>query len=101
MVIDSQRTDRSTKQHGIAWWVNRRLVGQNHWRLSDQAVIDGRTEAAQRFTFIVQADFLASAVLPDWFDFRAEDLGWQAAEQVVRRCIGALNRRKFFCGKDL
>lgn len=90
MVIDSQRTDRSTKQHGIAWWVNRRLVGQNRWRLSDQAVIDGRTEAAKRFTFIVQADFLASAVLPDWSDFRAEDPGWQAAEQAVQGAVREL-----------
>lgn len=87
MVIDSQRTDRSTKQHGIAWWVNRRLVGQTGWRLSDHAVIDGRTEVAKRFTFIVQADFLASAVLPDWSDFREDDPGWKAAEPVVQTAV--------------
>lgn len=86
-VIDSQRTDRSTKQHGIAWWVNRRLVGQNRWRLSEQAVIDGRTEPAKRLTFIVEADFLISAVLSDWSDFRADDPGWLAAEQVVHSAV--------------
>ncbi|MBX9701921.1 MAG: ATP-binding protein [Acetobacteraceae bacterium] len=87
MVIDSQRTDRSTKQHGVAWWVNRRLVGHTGWRLSDQAIIDGRTEAAKRFTFIVKADFLGGAVLPDWSDFRTEDAAWRAAEPAVQAAI--------------
>ena len=88
MVIDSQRTDRSTKQHGIAWWVNRRLVGQCGWRLSDHAaVVDGRTELAKRFTFIVQADFLVPAVLPDWSDFRPDDIGWKATEPIVQAAV--------------
>jgi hypothetical protein len=85
MVIDSQRTDRSTKQHGIAWWVNRRLVGQAGWRLSDhERVVDGRTEQAKRFTFIVQADFLAAAVTSDWTDFKTDDPAWVAAEPLVQ-----------------
>jgi hypothetical protein len=88
MVIDTQRTDRSARQHGIAWWVNRRLVGQCGWRLSDHAaIVDGRTELAKRFTFIVQADFLASAVLPDWSDFVAENPTWQATEPVVQAAV--------------
>lgn len=88
MVIDSQRTDRSTRQHGIAWWVNRRLVGQCGWRLSDQAaIVDGRTELAKRFTFIVQADFLGDAVLPDWSDFRPEDPAWVATEPLVQDAV--------------
>jgi len=88
MVIDSQPTDRSTKQHGIAWWVNRRLVGQCGWRLSDHAaIVDGRTELAKRFTFIVQADFLAPAVLPDWSDFNAQEPGWKATEPVVQKAV--------------
>jgi hypothetical protein len=88
MVIDSQQKDRSTKQHGIAWWVNRRLVGQCGWRLSDHAaIVDGRTELAKRFTFIVQADFLASAVLPDWSDFRVDDVGWKETEPLVQAAV--------------
>ena len=87
-VIDSQRPDRSTRQHGIAWWVNRRLVGQCGWRLSDQAaIVDGRTELAKRFTFIVQADFLAPAVLPDWSDFAAGAPSWKATEPVVQAVV--------------
>jgi hypothetical protein len=88
MVIDSQRTDRSSKQHGIAWWVNRRLVGQCGWRVSDhEKIVDGRTELAKRFTFIVQADFLASAVEPDWSDFKSVDPAWQATEPLVQDAV--------------
>lgn len=88
MVIDSQRTDRSSKQHGIAWWVNRRLVGQCGWRVSDhEKIVDGRTELAKRFTFIVQADFLASAVEPDWSDFRSDDPAWQATEPLIQDAV--------------
>ena len=39
VVIDSEKTDRTTKQHGIAWWVNQRLVGECNWRnFADQSV---------------------------------------------------------------
>jgi hypothetical protein len=59
-VIDSQRADRTSKQHGIAWWVNNRLVGTTGWRHSDEVrIVDGRSEEAKRYTFIVSADFLA------------------------------------------
>ena len=87
MVLDSQKTDRSAKQHGIAWWVNRRLVGQCGWRLSDQSIIDGRTEVARRLTFIVNADFLADSVTPDWKDFKAEDAAWQETEPLVQEAV--------------
>ncbi len=88
IVIDSQRPDRTTKQHGIAWWVNRRLVGQCGWRLSDQEkVLDGRTEEAKRYTFIVHADFLAPAVMADWSDFNADDPIWSATQETVQSAV--------------
>jgi hypothetical protein len=53
VVIDSEKTDRSTKQHGIAWWVTDRLVGACDWKnFEDQSVLDGRREEAKRYTFI-------------------------------------------------
>lgn len=68
-VIDSQKSDRTTKQHGIAWWVQNRLVGNADWRAFDGTFIDGRTEEARRYSFIVTADFLKPWILPDWSDF--------------------------------
>jgi hypothetical protein len=85
VVIDSQRTDRTAKQHGIAWWVNNRLVGESGWSVSDHdRIVDGRTELAKRFTFIVKADHLASAVKEDWSDFRPTDTSWLATQAKVQ-----------------
>lgn len=89
VVIDSLRADRTTKQHGIAWWVNRRLVGQGGWHVFDERIIDGRTEEAKRYTFIVFADFLAPAVLPDWSNFKAEDPSWRKAQAEMSKAIRA------------
>ena len=87
-VIDSQTSDRTARQHGIAWWVNRRLVGQIGWRGSDhEKIVDGRTEEAKRFTFIVQADFLEDSVHADWADFKDDDAAWKAAQPLVPRVI--------------
>lgn len=73
-VIDMQDTDRTMKQHGIAWHVNKRLVGECSWRsFSDQAFIDGRRIAAKRYTFIVRADFLNNSIKSDWSGFKAGD----------------------------
>lgn len=66
--IDTLKADKTTKQHGIAWWVLNRSVGECKWRGSDfQRILDGRTSEAKRYTFIVQADFLneANAVKED------------------------------------
>lgn len=87
-VIDSQRADRTSKQHGIAWWVNDRLVGTAGWRQSDEVrIVDGRSEEAKRYTFIVNADFLAPAVQEDWRDFRPGHPIWVATERPVQEAI--------------
>lgn len=87
VVIDSMRPDRTTKQHGVAWWVNRRLVGQGGWNVFDERFIDGRTEEAKRYTFIVFADFLAASVLPDWSNFRPENEAWRQTQTEVSKAI--------------
>lgn len=90
-VIDVMQPDKTTKQHGIAWWVNRRLVGDLDWQMADQEkIIDGRTEEAKRYTFIVSADYLAPAVEADWSGFRKHDEAWQATQAVVQESISQL-----------
>jgi hypothetical protein len=86
--VDSQTTDRSTRQHGVAWWVNTRLVGSASWGLFDQArLVDGRTREARRFQVIVKADFLEEAVLPDWTGFEAQNTAWIATREAVHEAI--------------
>ena len=98
VVIDSMRPDRTTKQHGVAWWVNRRLVGQGGWNVFDERFIDGRTEEAKRYTFIVFADFLAASVLPDWSNFRSENEAWRQTQtevsQAIRQTISGLTSER-------
>ncbi len=97
-VIDSGRADRTTKQHGIAWWVNGRLVGNAGSSGFQERFIDGRTEEAKRYTFIIHANFLDSSVLPDWSGFKEINDAWGAAQEVIydqiREIISGLLRER-------
>jgi len=68
--LDSKSTGRTSKQHGVAWWVNNRLVGEHSWKGLDGSYLDARTSEAKRYTFIVIADFLIDEVKADWTDFK-------------------------------
>lgn len=91
--IDTRKADRTTKQHGIAWWVQRRAVGDFGWRGSDvERVLDGRSSEAKRFTFIVEADFLnqANAVKADWSGFEENNATWKVVQLAVQQRIRAM-----------
>ncbi|WP_320188503.1 ATP-binding protein [Agrobacterium rosae] len=91
--IDAKKSDKSTKQHGIAWWVQNRAVGSCKWSGSDyERVLDGRTSEAKRFTFIVKADFLneKDAILEDWSGFKDDNAVWQVTRMVVQDRIRQL-----------
>lgn len=97
--IDAKKADKTTKQHGIAWWVQNRAVGQCKWSRSDyERILDGRTSEAKRFTFIVQADFLNQhdAVLEDWSGFHEHNVAWtksrEAVQDSIRQIIFASNK---------
>ena len=86
IIIDTQGTDRTTKQHGVAWHVGGRLVGSCSWKgTHTDELIDGRRIAAKRFTFIVRADHLADAgaIKKDWSGFDKDNEQFQQAAQVV------------------
>ena len=94
IVIDTHVTDRTSKQHGVAWHVGGRLVGARSWRgVGTDDLIDGRRIAAKRFTFIVRADHLAEAgaIKQDWSGFDKDNEAFQEAAtavyEQVRRCL--------------
>jgi hypothetical protein len=67
--FDSELTGRTTKQSGIAWWVNNRLVGRPSWDGYEGSILDGRHKIAKRYVYIVSADVLVENVKPDWSGF--------------------------------
>ena len=69
IVIDSEKTAAKSQQHGIAFWVCGRLVGQPSWTYGKTTFLDGRFKAAKRYTIIIKTDDLIDEVLPDWSGF--------------------------------
>lgn len=88
IAIDTLKTDRTTQQHGVAWHVKNRLVGECSWRgISGEDLIDGRRIAAKRYTFIVEADCLEEAVQQDWSGFELTHPSFQAALPLVHEKV--------------
>jgi len=82
-IIDTHESDKTTKQHGVAWHVKGRLVGESNWKsygLED--IVDGRSSEAKRHTFIVHADFLYGSVKKDWTGFEEGELFNSVRDQV-------------------
>jgi Histidine kinase-, DNA gyrase B-, and HSP90-like ATPase len=88
VIIDTAKADRTTRQHGIAWRVKKRLVGSQSWTgFDDERLLDGRTSEAKRFQIIVLADFLDDEVLPDWSAFKPSSEAWAATRTAVHGAI--------------
>ena len=88
IIIDTQKADKTTRQHGIAWRVNNRIVGKPGWvGFENERLVDGRSSEAKRFIFIVRADFLAEDVLPDWSGFLSDREAWPATRIAVHAKI--------------
>lgn len=65
--IDASQHTRTMRLRGVTWWVNKHRIGEPSWdRLDgDGSYLDGRTEVAKRFSFVIEADFLKPAAKPD------------------------------------
>lgn len=69
-VVDSSKSAKTIRQHGVAFWVGNRLVGDTSWIIGDQSLADGRTSFAKRHTVVVKSDDLYNEILPDWSSFK-------------------------------
>ena len=101
--IDANLQHRTTQLHGVTWWVGRKMVGEpGRWDDFDAPgqILDGRTAAAKRYSFVVEADMLKPYVKGDWSAFHASDATnavKQAAHAHITRCLDDLlagTRRK-------
>jgi len=86
--LDPHRQERTMRLKGIAWWVNKRMVGEPSWDgLEEEGkYLDGRTSEAKRFSFVVEADILKDSVKSDWSGFHA-GARLNAVRQAVHRAV--------------
>lgn len=85
IIIDTNDADKTTKQHGIAWHVNGRLVGEADWKsYGFDEIIDGRSAEAKRHTFIINVDHLSEtdSVKKDWTGFNSTPEFEEAKSEV-------------------
>ena len=70
--LDPIKQERTTRLKGIAWWVNKRMVGEPSWEGLDGPgqYLDGRSTEAKRFSFVVEADILRHETNADWTGFK-------------------------------
>lgn len=68
-IIDSTKTSLNSHQHGVAFWICGRLVGDPAWTYGSYQFLDARYRVAKRYTIIVQSEDLIDEVLPDWTAF--------------------------------
>lgn len=91
--FDSQIAGRTSKQSGVAFWVNRRPVGTPTWEVFDGALLDARTNTGRRFVYVVEADALVDDVRPDWSGFYAtprSNATRRAVSEYVRNDLRAV-----------
>jgi len=68
-VIDTTRLNQSAVHQGVAFWVQRRLVGTPSWSIGQVASFDGRTRFARRYKVIVDTQGYDTDVEQDWTAF--------------------------------
>src|SRR5690606_16832645 len=61
-VIDSTKLNHSSIHQGVAFWVQKRLVGTPSWSVGNVATFDGRTRFARRYKVIVDTEGYESDV---------------------------------------
>ncbi|HEY0683001.1 MAG TPA: hypothetical protein VGD45_11775 [Steroidobacter sp.] len=88
IVIDSTRVSHSSMHHGVAFWSQRRLVGDASWTIGHVAAFDGRTRFARRYNVIVDTEGFEKDVTSDWTTFRnnppVEELYRRTAQEISR-----------------
>jgi DNA mismatch repair enzyme (predicted ATPase) len=95
--LSSEKTARRSQQHGIAFWINKRLVGDPSWILNKKNLADGRTTIARQYTIIVQTNDMLSDVTDDWTEFKSNDRVYSVYEKVegfINKLFKEVNKEK-------
>lgn len=68
-MIDSTKTAVKNQQHGLAFWVGGRLVGNPSWAYNNIQFVDGRLKFAKKYTIVIKSEDIEEFILPDWSGF--------------------------------
>jgi len=71
-LVDSSSAARTSNQHGVAFWLGGRLLGQPSWTIGKSQIIDGRKSFAKRYTLIAESNDLLNYVEADWSGFKSD-----------------------------
>lgn len=71
-LVDSSSSARNFNQHGVAFWLGGRLLGQPSWTIGKNQIIDGRKAFAKRYTLIAESNNLFTFVEADWSGFKSD-----------------------------
>ena len=98
LAIYTTKVDKTTQQHGVAWHVNNRLVGNCDWEgIRNDTILDGRSSVAKKYTFIVEADIVSNYVNADWSGFKNNEEildFYDKAKEEILKFISNLNIEK-------
>jgi len=93
IVIDTTQQSYSSIHHGVAFWVDHRLVGDPSWVIGQVANFDGRTRFARRYKVIVDTTGFEEHVAQDWTGFKstpAVDELFKASAACIRQVAAEL-----------
>ncbi|BFM11200.1 hypothetical protein R50072_13530 [Simiduia litorea] len=71
-LVDASVVSRTSHQHGVAFWLGGRLLGNPSWSINGEQVLDARRSFAKRYTLIVQSDDLFDYIEADWSRFKPD-----------------------------
>ena len=71
-LVDSSAVSRTSNQHGVAFWLGGRLLGNPSWSIQGNQILDGRKSFAKRYTLIAESDDLLDYIEADWSGFKSD-----------------------------
>ena len=102
-LVDSSVVSRTSNQHGVAFWLGGRLLGNPSWSINGEQVLDGRRSFAKRYTLIAESDQLFDYIEPDWSGFRSDfsslPLITQEISMFVKACYLELSKKEIESAK--
>lgn len=102
-LVDSSMASRTSNQHGVAFWLGGRLLGNPSWTIGGEQVLDGRRSFAKRYTLIAESDQLFDYIEPDWSGFKSDFSSLQLIAQeisvFVKACYLELSKNEIDSAK--